>query len=139
MSKKLAAGFELALCGIFSQHNNKTMSEQKVKLTAQRGGSGKGREGFEARIFFKIEGGKYNGRTVKVSTGKASKGISSFAQVMDVDFEGQFQTETFTMFSDPSLRLCSDLKARCTEKNVVELHKQSIELLQQKVAEGWID
>lgn len=134
---KLSAGLELALSGILSENT----TEQKVKLTAQRGGSGKGREGFEAHIYFKIDGGKHNGRTVKVSTYKANKGVGSVAQVMDVDFDGdrQFKKETFMIFSDPSLRLGTDASARCTEKNVLALHKQAIDLLHQKVSEGWID
>lgn len=97
--------------------------------------------GLKVESYFKIKGGKNDGRYVKVYTSKGSSGrVSTNAQVMTVTpaTSTSFGSESFLMFTDPSLWLNKGEKVRATEKALMEQHQRALNDLVQMSTE-WID
>jgi hypothetical protein len=95
--------------------------------------------GLKVESYFKINGGKNDGRYVKVYTSKGSSGrVSTNAQVMTLGTSNGFSTESFLMFTDPSLWLNKGEKVRATEKTLMEQHQRALNDLVQMSTE-WID
>lgn len=85
--------------------------------------------GWKSETYFKIEGGKNDGRYVKVRTSKGSSGrMTTVAQVLTrTPGNGSgFDSESFMMFQDPSLWLNKGEKVRATDKTCLEQHQRSL-------------
>ena len=98
----------------------------------------KGHDGWNAKTYFLISGGKQDGRQVKVSTYKGTSGLYTSAQVMTIENQGGYQTESFELFGDPSKTLIRPVKCRVTDKTVSEQHKQALEILASDGGTEWI-
>ncbi len=95
--------------------------------------------GLKTETYFKINGGHNDGRYVKVYTSKGSSGrVSTNAQVMTLGTSGAFNTESFTMFQDPSMWLNKGEKVRATEKSLMEQHLRALQTLAE-MSTDWID
>lgn len=95
--------------------------------------------GMKVVSYFKINGGKNDGRYVKVYTSKGSSGwVSTNAQVMTLGTSNGFSTESFMMFQDPSLCLNKGEKVRATEKTLMQQHQRALVTLMETSNE-WID
>jgi hypothetical protein len=98
----------------------------------------KGHDGWNAKTYFLISGGKHDGRHVKVSTYKGGRGLYTSAQVMTIKNEGGYNTESFEIFGDPSKTLVQPFKCRVTEASVTEQHEKGLEILQADGGTEWI-
>ena len=98
----------------------------------------KGYDGWNAKTYFNIIGGKHDGRQVKVSTYKGNGGLYTSAQVMTVENQGGYQSESFEIFGDPSKTLVRPVKCRVTEASVTDQHTQALAILQAENGADWI-
>lgn len=95
--------------------------------------------GLKTESYFKIQGGKNDGRYVKVYTSKGSAGkVSTNAQVMTLGTSGVFATESFAMFQDPSIYLNKGEKVRATEKTLLEQHQRALITLAE-MSTDWVN
>jgi len=113
------------------------MSVKIEKLGATKIGKNV-RGDWSAKTYFRIIGGAHDGRQVKVSTFKGHKGLYTSAQVVTVEDQGAYQTESFAMFSDPNKNLVAPVKCRVTDKVVDKQHTEALAILE---AEGcdWLN
>ena len=95
--------------------------------------------GLKVESYFKISGGKNDGRHVKVYTSKGCSGtVSTNAQVMTLGTSGVFATESFAMFQDPSIYLNKGEKVRATEKTLLEQHIRTLATMSE-MSTDWVN
>lgn len=81
------------------------------------------RDGFKAETYFINP----NGQAISLNTWKGSRGLHTHYQFgkAKVDDKGRVGSFSFIMFGDKSGRY-PEVNARCTEKNIAELHTRSL-------------
>ena len=95
-------------------------------LTEQKATISKGRDGFKAETYFVNEETK---KAVLVSTWKKSYGgLETHYQHGKANNDRGYSSFSYMLFQDKSGKLCSEPKARCTEKSITELHTKSLEM-----------
>ena len=99
----------------------------------------KGFHGWEAKTYFNIIGGPHNNRQVKVSTFKGHNGLYTSAQVVTVENQGGYNTESFLMFSDPSKTLVPAVKCRVTDASVAGQHAAALDILNAENGTDWLN
>ena len=99
----------------------------------------KGHDGWIAKTYYKIIGGKHDGRHVKIFTHKWIGGkLQTSAQVMTIENKGNYHTENFALVGDPSKTLVQPVKCRVTDASVTKQHEQGIEILEADGGAEWI-